>query len=375
MGRTHESNADGWVLTRLDFTPPRMMTVFTPSFADEADTNAQNLTVKEVAARLSPEKFRLVMLYENSPDPRIVNRPHTRLLRWHRRGNTVRILADSLWHVPDIYFFPREGPLDTAFLTLRRLLRLKTAVVTYVVSGGLYNPEPVRAPLARNVREGDAVFANTRYLSELVRERLGKEASICYDGVDRRFYFPPSEPRFSRERITVLYAGSLRPYKRAPLLIQQAARWPDVDFRIAGRGEEEQKCRDLAAAAGCRNVTFLGHLSPHQLGNEMRAADIFFFPSILEGHPQVLLQAAASGLPVVAMKIYHPEYVADGKTGFLADTDEDLAAKLDLLINNANLRGNMAGAAAIHAQQFDWDAITRQWEEAFLEAVAKWRAR
>jgi glycosyltransferase involved in cell wall biosynthesis len=353
-----------------------MMTVFTPSFADEADTNAQNLTVKEVAARLSPEKFRLVMLYENSPDPRIASRPQTRLLRWRRRGNTWRTLMDCLQHVPDVYFFPREGPLDAAFLALRKSFRLKTAVVTYIVSGGLYNPgDPMRATMARNVREADAVFGNTRYLSELVRERMGKEAGVRYDGIDRRFYFPPSEPRQPQARIAVLFAGSLRPYKRTPLVIQQAARWPDVDFRIAGRGEEEQKCRDLAAEMGCRNVEFLGHLSSQQLGEEMRRADIFLLPSIIEGHPQVLLQAAASGLPAVAMNIYRPESVVDGRTGFLVATDEDLGAKLNVLISNTELRHTMAEAAVVHAQQFDWDAITRQWEEAFVEAVARRRVR
>jgi glycosyltransferase involved in cell wall biosynthesis len=351
-----------------------MLTVFTPSFADEADSNAQNLSVKEIAARLSREKFRLVMLYENTPDPRIANLPHTRLLRWRKRGNTIPILMKLLSDIPDVYFFPREGPLDGAFFSLRRLLRLKTAVVSYVVSGGLYNPEPVRATLARNVREGDVVFTNAKYLSELVQERLRREAGVRYDGVDRRFYFPRRESG-SSERPVVLFAGSLRPYKRTPLIIRQAACFPQAEFRIAGRGEEEQECRRLAHDAGCRNVKFLGHLSSQQLGEQMREANIFFLPSIVEGHPQVLLQAAACGLPALAMNIYRPEYVVAGQTGFLAEDDEELAAKLGLLIGNLDLRRKMGKAAAMHAMQFDWDVITRQWEEAFAEAAARRRAR
>src|SRR5437879_4842548 len=134
-----------------------MITIFTPSFADEADTNAQNLTVKEIVARLPFDKFRVVMLFENEPDPRIAGRPNTELLRWRRRGNTLRILMRCLRDTPDVYFFPREGPLDSAFLTLRRLFGLRTAVVTYVVSGGLYNPEAVRPGIVRNVREADVV--------------------------------------------------------------------------------------------------------------------------------------------------------------------------------------------------------------------------
>jgi hypothetical protein len=116
---------------------PKMISVFTPSFADEDDTNAQNLSVKEIVARLDPEAITVTMLYEKCVDRRIASRPNTRLLRWHKHGNTVRILGQILKQRPDLYFFPREGPLDMAFLRFRRYLGLKTAIVSYVVSGGL----------------------------------------------------------------------------------------------------------------------------------------------------------------------------------------------------------------------------------------------
>ena len=119
-----------------------MISIFTPSFADEADTNAQNLTVKEIVARMSPQKFHVTMLHEGLPDPRIANRPNTRLIRCGKRGTTPRVMWHLLRKIPDVYFFPRSGPLDSSFLAVRRRLRLKTALVTYIVSGGLYNPEP-----------------------------------------------------------------------------------------------------------------------------------------------------------------------------------------------------------------------------------------
>jgi len=48
-----------------------MITVFTPSFADEADTNAQNLSSKEIVARLDPKRFAVTMLCEGKADARI----------------------------------------------------------------------------------------------------------------------------------------------------------------------------------------------------------------------------------------------------------------------------------------------------------------
>ncbi|SRR5258708_2057760 len=350
-----------------------MITVFTPSFADEVDSNAQNLTVKEVVARLSPDEFKVVMFYEEPPDPRILARPNTQLIRWRRRGNTLRTMLRWLLQVPDVYFFPREGPLDTAFIKLRSRLGMKTALITYVVSGGLYNPETPRPTLIRNVLQADSVFGNCEYLSKLVQQRMGVEAGVRYDGIDRRFYYPSRKS--ASDRLTVLFAGSLRPYKRVDLVVRQAAQWPKVQFRILGRGEEEQKCRDLARELGCSNVTFVGHLPSAQVGEEMRQADIFFFPSILEGHPQVLAQAAASGLPVVAMNVYRPEFVIHEKTGYLVSSDEELTEKLGFLINQLELRRSMGDAAILHSRKFDWDRLTLQWEEAFVEAVAKRRKR
>jgi glycosyltransferase involved in cell wall biosynthesis len=349
-----------------------MITIFTPSFADESDGNAQNLTVKEVVARLDPEKFHVTLLNETAPDPRIAARPNTRILQWRQRGNTLRILWHLLRNVPGIYFFPREGPLDAGFLQLRQRLALRTALVTYVVSGGELDNGTPRPTLARNIREGNAVIGNSAHMTRLLRERIGVEAGTVHDGIDSRYFFPaePGAPGGKPDLLTVLFAGSLRPYKRAHLVVQQASRWPAVDFRIAGRGEEQENCRKLADEGRCKNVSFLGHLTSQQLGEEMRRADVFFFPSILEGHPQVLGQAAASGLPVVAMDTYHPDFVVHGRTGFLAASDEDLMQKLNLLLTQPELRTSMGQAAIAHARQFDWDSVTRRWQDVFEAVVA-----
>jgi glycosyltransferase involved in cell wall biosynthesis len=349
-----------------------MITIFTPSFADEANTNAQNLSVKEIVARLDPALSAVTMFYEDRPDPRIASRPNTSLIHYGKRGNTPRTIGRLLADIPDVYFFPREGPLDAAFLRMRRSLRLKTALVTLVVSGGLYEKSypPARE---QNILQADTIVANNTYLGELLREKLNVASGLIYDGVDRRYYFAAPALGSDTTPLTVLFAGSFRSYKRAPLVVQQAARWPDIRFCLAGTGEEEQMCRRMADEQGCKNVEFLGHLSQQGLGEAMRRSDIFLFPSVIEGHPQVLVQAAASGLPAVAMKVYRPDYVVDGTTGFLVDNDNELSEKLDLLIGQPALRRRMSEAAIVHAKKFEWDLIARQWQQVFQQAVEQRR--
>jgi glycosyltransferase involved in cell wall biosynthesis len=346
----------------------QLITIFTPSHADAAYTNAQQLTVKEIVARLPPERFRVTMFSGKQPDPRIAARPNTLLISAGPHGNTRRFLTRLLLTRPDVYFYPRFGPLDNLFFSLRSKLQLKIAVVTHVV---MIMNESTAKITGRSIREADAVYANSRYVAETVRSQFGIEAGTIHNGIDRRFFFPRGSQSSRPGPLAVLYAGSFQARKRVELIIQLAARYPQVQFRLAGRGETEPACRALAQQLNCHNVEFLGHLTPTELGGEMRKSDVFLFPSILEGHPQVLGQASACGVPSIAMNLYRPDYVLNGESGFLVESDAELAEKLELLLRDANLRRSMSRAAALHALNFDWDRIVLQWQEVFEAVTAK----
>jgi glycosyltransferase involved in cell wall biosynthesis len=346
-----------------------MITIFTPSFADASNTNAQNLTVKEVVARLAPKEFRVEMLCASAPDPRIAERPNTRLLRWLGRGNTARLLGHCLLKRPDVYFFPREGPLDAAFLWLRRRLPLPTALVTYVVA--TQENGPSSWILEKCIREADAAVGNSVYGSEAIQERYGVAATTIHSGINTSVFYPPEGRRGLRPPLTVLYAGSFQARKRPQLVIREAARWPGVEFRLAGRGELEGECRGLAQELELRNVEFLGHLPQRELGEEMRRADLFLLPSVIEGHPQVLGQAAASGLPCVAMEVYRPDYVVNGVSGFLVRSEAELSEKMAMLLTDTELRQAMSAAAFEHSLKFDWDRVAQCWAQLFESVVAR----
>lgn len=350
-----------------------MITVFTPLFADEANTNAQNLTVKEVVSRLPADRFRVLLFGDGPPDPRILARENTEILPWSRHGNTARWLTRVLFSRIDIYFFPLEGPLDTLFLFFRHSLGLPVALVTYVVMA--LDEIAVGPTMTRSIREADCVVGNSRYVTQTVKDRFGVAAGTVYDGMKRELFYPPVEARRTGSKLTVLYAGSFQARKRVDVVIREAANWPSVEFRLAGKGEEEEKCRSLVKELGCRNVIFVGHLSQQGLADEMRRADVFLFPSVLEGHPQVLGQAASCGLPAVAMAKYRPDYVVHGETGYLVESESELSQKLGVLLSDRDLRLKMSAAAALHALQFDWDEVVRDWESVFVEAVGKHRKR
>jgi glycosyltransferase involved in cell wall biosynthesis len=358
-------------MKKLDL--PRPITIFTPSFADHDITNAQALTVKEIVVRLPEDEFRVVMICRRTPDPRIKHRKNTKLLPYHKHGNALTLLAGCLLSRPDVYFYPMFGPLDAAVLTLRRKLHLRLSVVSPVL---MEMTEVTGVGLAaRSILEANAVFAVSDYVAKTVQKQFGIKVGTISDGITRRHFFCEDSNREHGDSLTVLYAGSFQPRKRVDLVIREASRRPDVNFRLAGRGETETACNELAERLGCRNVTFLGPLPQAELGQEMRNAHVFLFPSILEGHPQVLGQAAACGLPAIAMDLYHPDYVIHGQTGFLVNSDEELSQRLNQLLRDSKLRRSMAAAAVLHSAKFDWDRSAEQWAQSFRDVVSRRKNR
>ena len=80
------------------------------------------------------------------------------------------------------------------------------------------------------------------------------------------------------------------------------------------------------------------------------------------------------GLPVIARTDYRPETVLDGQTGYLGRSSDELRAHVERLIASPELWKTMGRAARIHIEKFDWDPITRQWEDIFLRLTPRKRA-
>lgn len=152
-----------------------------------------------------------------------------------------------------------------------------------------------------------------------------------------------------RDSFHLVFVGRLAGVKGAPLLLDAVARLaaarPGLRLTLVGDGPERPALEARAAELGLgARVAFTGYLTQDQVADTLARADALALPSFAEGVPVVLMEAMATGLPVVTTRIMGiPELVEDGVSGLLVppgDLDA-LTAALD------RLAGDPAGAAAM----------------------------
>jgi glycosyltransferase involved in cell wall biosynthesis len=207
----------------------------------------------------------------------------------------------------------------------------------------------------------DLVLSPSPASDEALRELGVAAAAVArWDrGVDTARFDPGLRGELQLpDAVNVLYAGRVTREKGVELLAQSFLRARERDLRLhlvlAGGGPEEGWLRERLGAT----ATFLGWLDGEALARAYASADIFLFPSSTDTFGQVILEAQASGLPVLACAAGGPlSLVEDGVTGLLREPDPgSLSAGLLELARSPLLRERLASAGRAAAGRRTWES-------------------
>ena len=191
-------------------------------------------------------------------------------------------------------------------------------------------------------------------------------------GVDTVRFDPAKADRDAYPgEIKVLYAGRMTREKGVDLLAESFLRAhrsdPRLHLLLAGGGPEEG---ELGERLG-EHATFLGWLGGEELASAYASADAFLFASATDTYGQVILEAGASGLPVVAVAEGGPAALVENRhTGLLCRPDPDhLAGALLQLASSPELRRRLGSAAAEAARGRSWERAMGQLAAGYRKAL------
>ena len=222
-------------------------------------------------------------------------------------------------------------------------------------------------------RRVDVLICNARYWAELAEreDRWPPRTRVIHNAVDLGEFpeapMPPDPP-------SVVVVANLHAAKRLDVFLRAferlRAELPEARATIAGDGPERGRLEALTSRLGLSGaVTFAGRVAdPQPL---LAAAHVTALTSEHEGFPNALLEAMATGRPVVATGVGGvPELVRDRVDGFLTSRDPDEVARrlLDLLAD-ADLRGTMGRAARERAGEFGWERLVEETEAVYGEVL------
>lgn len=232
---------------------------------------------------------------------------------------------------------------------------------------------------------GRCTWAPSRTVADELAAHGFRDTRVWSRGVEHARFNPGWRSRALRERlgatddtVLVAYVGRLAPEKgldvaMAAMRVVLARAEGRVVFALAGDGPAEARYRAEAPGA----AVFAGRLTGRPLSEFYASADVFLFPSITETFGNVLLEAMASGLAVVApdrgatTELATPERALQ----FPARDPDALAACVERLVADPALRRRLAAAALAAAQTRTWDAVFDALVSDYRSVVAAAQAR
>jgi glycosyltransferase involved in cell wall biosynthesis len=224
-------------------------------------------------------------------------------------------------------------------------------------------------------RRAAAVVANSDGLAELAR-RFAPDMAIpvTHNGVDPdRFKPAPDAPRRADAEgpLRLIIVGRLVRQKGVDVALAAMSRVKcEVSLTVVGDGPCRAELAETAVELGLADkVRFLGWLDREAMPKAYAEAEAMVFPSRDEGMPNVVLEAMASGLPVVGTDIPGTrDLVADGVTGVLTAVDDvaAVAAAVEALAADPERRAAMGAAGRRRVcERFSWSAAARRYTAYF----------
>ncbi|MEW5787843.1 MAG: glycosyltransferase family 1 protein [Pseudomonadota bacterium] len=384
------------------FSSPRRrlrVAVVTETYPPEINGVAMTLGLMVKALQAREHQVQLIRPRQHAADfpPQEENleqilRPGVPIPRYAglKMGLPAKSALHRLWSLrrPDVVHVATEGPLGWSAVAVANKLRIPVAsdfhtnFHSYSRHYGFgWLKKPVMSYLRRLHNQSRVTLVPSQSIRRDLEAAGYRNVEVVARGVDTQLFDPARRDRHLRREwgvedggLAVLHVGRLAPEKNLSLLIRafeaiEAIR-PDARLVMVGDGPELPLLRQNHP-----RFVFRGARRGEDLASHYASADMFLFPSLTETFGNVLLEAMASGLPLVCFDYAAAaEHVKHGSNGLKATFGDD-AAFIEAareLIRDPGLRDrDMGRAARESALNLSWEDIFSRFENVLLNIVGE----
>lgn len=314
-----------------------------------SDVGAGPAPREETAGRLTVVRDRALRL-GNTP---VIWRLCDRLLRHRPRPDVVHVHG-GLAAVPEMV------RIGAALRGVPYVVHVHLMVRPSSPAGRVLLPLYQRALYAPFLRRAALVIVLTTAMRDEVVAAFGvrpDRVAVVSNGVDAELFTPA--PFAARAEAELLFVGRLTGQKNPLDAVDAVALLgPDVRLHIVGDGELRADLERHLRDRGLTNVELHGRLGPEDVADRYRRATAVVMPSSHEGQPLVMLEAMATGAPVVCYGL--PELRETGGDAIVAvepRTPDALATALQELLTDRARRERLSAAAIGRAGAYTWPAV------------------
>ncbi|MFH1495457.1 MAG: glycosyltransferase family 1 protein [Pseudomonadota bacterium] len=307
-----------------------------------------------------------------------------------RMGLPAKAELLALWkrRRPHLVQVVTEGPLGWSAIAAAKQLRLPV-ISEFHTNFHAYSKYYGAALMSKAIGMYLRWFHNRSHCTlvptEAVRHELAgmgiRNLQVLSRGVDTQLFHPSRWNKLLRQswgvsdkRLVVLYVGRIAAEKNLHLLMdafrQMQIVRPSMKLVMVGDGPERAKLQAMHP-----DVIFAGMRMGEDLAEHYASADLFLFPSITETFGNVVLEAMASGLPVVAYDCAAArEHIRHGENGLRAAFDDahDFISKAQRLGANVDDARRMGLNARTTAEKIDWNRVHDRFERLISDTVQQW---
>lgn len=238
-----------------------------------------------------------------------------------------------------------------------------------------------RLVFKRVAKKSHTVITGTNYVKQTIIDYTGvpeDKVVVTLEAADKPAVEPqPYEPMTGKQYI--MYVGSQSDYKNIRRLIEAhqslLAKHPDLHLVLVGKttginGKPAGRNKEWSEQNGHKNVTFTGFVPDPQLAWLYSNTAAYVFPSLMEGFGLPGLEAMLYDAPVVSSNATClPEVYGDAAAYFNPYSVDDMAATIERVISDADLRKKLVKAGSKQVKKYSWKRMAEQTHQVYMDAL------